>query len=447
MEFLTKFAPNFSEIFKITFLFTFKYYGWVLFVIVVIYMLWRLYRIETMEGFVESQKWIFLNIRVPRDNLTSTLAVESIFSQMHALHVGKTLAETYIEGEIQLWYSLEIVSFGGKVSFIIRLPKKMKNVVESAFYSQYPDAEISEIEDYMKNVIYDPEKPGDVDIWGTEWKLNADYVIPIKTYKDFEHPAAEETVVDPLAPLFESMTKIDPHEFFGVQIIIQPLADNEWQPRGEKKVKELIGEEPEHEMSFLELFLKPFGWLAGVNYKKALLAAGHGHGEEIQKSQKNDWMSLTDFQKEKVGLIEKKIGKQGYKTKIRFMYMAPDDERFDLTKKSMFTGAYRPLGSEMTNKLRPDVAKTWTAARYIFSPTLEKPFLDWILKTKKRRMFKGFKGRDTHIGLPMFVLNTEELATLFHFPITTETQRMQASIEQTQSKKVQPPVDLPVADL
>ena len=109
----------------------------------------------------------------------------------------------------------------------------------------------------------------------------------------------------------------------------------------------------------------------------------------------------------------------------------------------MFTGSYRPLGSEMTNKIKPDVKKTWTSVEYLISPTLERPILDWILKKKKRHMFKGYKRRDIYIGLPMFVLNVEELSTLFHFPISTRP--VSASIEKTVSKKVQPPVDLPIA--
>lgn len=439
MELIAKLVPNFSEIFKITFLFISKG-GWVLFVIGMIYILYRLYISEIREQYLHNQKWIFLSIKVPRENLASTLGVEAIFAQMHSLHVSPTFAEKYVEGQVQLWYSLEIVSLGGNISFVIRLPAKMRHVVEAAIYSQYPDAEIAEIADYFENFHYDPESTTDIEIFGTEWTLTDDEVIPIKTYRDFEHPAAEEKIIDPLAGFFEGLSKMEPHEFFGVQIIIQPLGDDEWKPKGEAKVKELTGEEVPHEFKFTDLLLAPLNWFAEFSFKKALAPASHHNHAETQQ-QKSNWLNMTEIQKERVTLIEKKIGKPGYKTKIRFLYVAPKD-KFDPNKKSIMIGAYRPLGSAMTNKFKPDVSRTWTTVQYKFSPELEKPYLDWLLKKKKRHIFRGFKNRDIHIGSPMFVLNIEELATLYHFPITTKP--VTAAIEKTQSKKAQPPVDLPV---
>src|SRR6185436_4383659 len=110
------------------------------------------------------------------------------------------------------------------------LPARMKEVVEAAFYAHYPQAEISVVNDYMENFRYDPEKNDDIDIFGCEWKLNDSEFIPIKTYKDFEHTSAEEKIIDPLSNMFESLAAIDPDEFMGFQIMIKPVADDEWQP-------------------------------------------------------------------------------------------------------------------------------------------------------------------------------------------------------------------------
>src|SRR6185312_5925876 len=133
-----------------------------------------------------------------------------------------------------------IVSFGGKISFIMRIPEKTRDLVESAVYSQYPQAEISEVGDYMENFHYDPYDPNSqYDIFGSEWKLDQDQALPIKTYKDFEHQTAEEKIIDPLTNFFESLAKIQPYEFMGFQFIIQPLADNEWHEKSLAKVKEL----------------------------------------------------------------------------------------------------------------------------------------------------------------------------------------------------------------
>jgi len=433
--------PNLLDILKISALFISKG-GWVLFLGGMIYILYKMYRKEIEHQFVHSQSWVFLNIKVPKDNMTSTLAVEAVFSQMHALFASLTFPQVYMEGRTQLWYSLELVSMGGKISFILRAPINMRGVVEASIYARYPDAEITEVADYMENFHYDSDDENrDYEIWGTEWKLAQDFAVPIKTYKDFEHPAAEEKIIDPLSGVFEGLSKMDPHEFYGIQTIIQPTDDESWKPHGEMYIKKLTGEEVPHEAKFSDLLMAPLNAFANFSYTNFFMGGGHGHEEEGNKP-RNNWMSMTEAEKERVALVERKIGKPGYNTKIRHLYIAPKD-KMDPTKKNMIVGGYRPLGSIMTNKLKPD-GKTFTSVDYKISPTLERPILDRILAKKKKYIFKGYKERNIHLGIPMFVLNVEEIATLFHFPITTETRPMIASVEQTLSKKSQPPANLPV---
>ncbi len=450
MDIFQNIWPNLGDLWHIFYLVFIKYYGWIVFVIAAIFEFWRLYMIEIQHQFVHSQEYTFLSIRVPRENMVSTLAVETIFAQLHALHVGKTFPEKYMEGQIQLWYSLELISMGGKISFIIRVPNRVKDLAIAAFYAHYPQAEISETEDYLANFDYDPEDPDNpYEIFGSEWRLTADDVIPLKTYRDFEHPAAEETVVDPLANMFEMLASIKPYEFIGYQIIIQPLADEEWQPRGALKVMELTQQEIPHKATFFGLLLKPFDWFAHFSYRSAFFGGGHhgdGHGDELEKKPRSIWMSMTESEKERVNLIERKIGKMGYSTKIRMLYIVPK-EKFDVSRKGLMCGPWRSIGSVMTNKLKPDVSYTWTGTDYVFSRTLEAPYLDWLLQYKKRQLFKGYKTREAHhLGLTTFILNIEELATLYHFPITTKTTLAPSAVEKTESKKSQPPVNLPIVD-
>ena len=442
MSFKEIFNINFGAIFSIVW-YLLKSGGWVLVVLFFIWALYYLYRKEIEHQFVHSQSWVFLNIKVPKENLVSTLAVESIFSQMHALHSGLTFPQIYAEGRIQLWYSMEIISMGGHISYIVRTPKAAKELVQSAFYSQYPNAEIQEIEDYMANLDYDPER-GDFDIWGCEIYSEKDDTIPIKTYKDFEHASAEQKIIEPLSSMFEGLSNMQPWEFFGIQINIQPLADPEWRPRGELKVKELTGEEVPHDTKFSDILLAPLNWVAGFSFKNTFFGGGHGgHGDSSENKPKNNWMSMTEAEKQRVTLIEKKIGKPGYKTKIRFMYIAPKD-KFDATKKGLIIGSIRPLGSEMTNKLRPDTSKTWTGNEYHISPSLERPYLEYDLMKRKKFFFKGYKERDIHIGIPASLFNVEELATIYHFPLTVAP--VAANIGKTESKKSQAPANLPVLE-
>ncbi len=447
MEVLTSILPNFREVFHIAFLVIVTYYGWVLFVLGLVYMLYFEYLEEIQAQYVKATEWVFLHILVPKENTVSTLGVENIFAQMHALHRSLTWHEKYVEGKFQLWYSLEIVSLGGVVSFILRVPKRSQHLVESAFYAQYPSAEIHEVSDYMENFKLDPyNDDNQYDFFGTEWKMAQDSVIPIKTYKEFEHPSAEEKIIDPLANLIETMERVKPHEFLSLQILIQPIQNDEWEERAVKKIKELTGEEIPHEASILGFFLRPLHWFAGFNYKETFFGSHGGHAEQENKP-RNNWLNMSEGEKGRVTLIENKINKACYNTKIRLLYMAPKAE-YDKGRRFELIGALRHFspggGAGMHNTLKVD-SHIWTKVDPYFSEALEAYFLDRITKYRKYWFLRGYKNRSIYVGSPKFLLSTEELATLFHFPITFETTVAPAQVQAIASKTARPPADLPIA--
>ncbi|MCX6797515.1 MAG: hypothetical protein NTX98_03515 [Candidatus Doudnabacteria bacterium] len=442
MQVLKEILPNLGDIFNVIKIF-FVYGGWVPFMVGLIYMLYYLYIHEIQAHFDRIQQWTFLEIKVPKINISSTLAVESIFSQMHALHRSLTFLERKVEGQFQLWYSLEIISMGGKISFIIRVPKSYTNLVQSAVYSHYPDAEIQEIEDYLKNLKYEGENP-DIEIFGTEFKLSESHFIPIRTYEDFEHNVAEEKVIDPLKNLFETLQNLDPWEFFGIQILIRPTQDDEWKPKAKEYINKLIGEKAQHEIKFSDLLLKPFNLLANFSYKNFVAKAVSNAHEEIQSTAKNNWMNMTEGEKQRVSLVEKKLTKPAYLTKIRHLYIAPKG-KYNKMRRFEIIGAYRHFSSGFFNLLKID-SRSWTKGEPFFSPTLEKAYTDWKTEQLKRRHFKGYKNRSMYLGMQPMILSVEEIATLYHFPITGKEGQLLGSILSVPSKKSQPPADLPVAE-
>jgi len=423
-----------NDIFGITWIFFIKG-GWVLLVLTFIFMLYQTYRYEITHQWVAEQEWIFLTIRVPKENLASTLAIENIYSQIHALHTSLSFTQRVIEGRIQLWFSLEIISLGGQVSMVIMCPKKSRDLVEAAFYAQYPQSEIVEVEDYMKHITYDPDT-SDFELWGSDFKLLEDDVIPIKTYRDFEHPTAEEKIIDPMAPTFEALAKMQPWEFYGIQIIIQPLADPEWRPRGEAKVKDLMGK-GEHESHWYDIIFFPVQWFANIG------RGTNGHGDEEVQPPK--FHELTELEKERITGVQRKISKPGYKTKVRHLYISPK-EKYDGSKKQLLIGAFRNLGSAMLNGFKPDTKKTWTGVDPKVSPSLESAYIKYEQTWRKRWIFKAYKERDWHVGIPQYILNVEEIATLFHLPIYRLGTSAQPPVEQVSMKKSQAPVNLPVGD-
>jgi hypothetical protein len=105
-------------------------------------------------------------------------------------------------------------------------------------------------------------------------------------------------------------------------------------------------------------------------------------------------------------------------------------------------GGYRHFGDRAINGLKPDVGHTWTDTTFKLSQTLEQPIIRRRILTRKRRFLANFINRDSYKGSGHFYMNTEELATLYHFPQAPNARV--SNIERVQTVKSAPPSNLPV---
>ena len=408
MEILASILESLNEMFSWAW-YLFTHGGWAFFVILTLYILYEYYLHEIQAHYFGTIKWTLLNIKVDKNNIQSTLAVEQVFAQMHAIHTNFTFPEKYLEGKFNLWISLEIVSIGGKISYFVYTPVRYVNLIEAAFYARYPNAEITEVTDYMANLKhYDPNASWD--LWGTEFKLLKDFSYPIRSYRDFEHPSAEEKIIDPNAGLIEAMAKIEPHELMAVQFCMTPIGDVDWIPHAETFAKEL---------------------------KQKFIKGSKGHDDDEDAGGN---AILSGGERKILESIEFKASKPGWATKIRALYIAPKD-RMDSTKRAGLIGNFRQLGNANTNGLKPDVSGTWTNYNYKFFKELEQPYVDFQVRKKKKKMLEGYAGRSMLVGQVPMIFNTEELATLFHFPLSPVAA---APVENVSVKRGSPPPDLPV---
>src|SRR6056297_2646102 len=176
---------------------------------VAITLLWGFYEIwiqhRRAQWAAENANFMLLAIDIPRENIQSPKSVENMFSYIAGAHSSFNLIEKYWEGKWQLYFSFEIVSIEGYTQFLIYTPVDFRDLVESAVYSQYPDAEITEVDDYTAGF---PTKFPDenYDVWGTEFILAGEEMLPIKTYLEFEHQfgkEVEEYFRDPMAALMD----------------------------------------------------------------------------------------------------------------------------------------------------------------------------------------------------------------------------------------------------
>ena len=129
-------------------------------------------------------------------------------------------------------------------------------------------------------------------------------------------------------------------------------------------------------------------------------------------------------------LAEKKMSKLGYECGIRFMYSGPR-ESFHRAHISGVVGAFKQFALQTVNSFKLN-GPTITASKWPFKKQKE---------YKKKILFlMKFKNR----SLPMkaFILNTEELATVYHLPDIGVKSPLLPRVE---AKKGEPPVGLPIS--
>jgi len=377
--------------------------------------------------FIVSIQWILLEIKVPKNVMKTPKAMEQIFAAAHAPYsYGLKLFEIYWEGLVEYWISFEIVGRAGESHFYLRLPKQFRNLMESAIYAQYPEAEITEAEDYvgqMPKVL--PNKT--FNVFGNEQGLRGPNCYPIRTYPMFEE-MVEERRVDPIAPLLEVMSKLKEDEQIWIQIMARPTGDD-WKKEGEKIVAKLIGREESKEESGSTLF-----GLTPNDIVRAPFELPKIPEIKKEKSQRFQFgaMILTPGEREVIEGIERKTAKLGFETSIRFLYIDKRDA-FSRDNVAAVQGFFRQFNTQNLNLLRPD-KKTMTAAvRGLFKETR----LNW----RRRVLFERY--RDLIFGPKKFILNIEELATLYHFPITEVSP---VYLEKVESRKRGPPPTVPLIE-
>ncbi|MFH0873325.1 MAG: hypothetical protein V1846_00585 [Candidatus Komeilibacteria bacterium] len=410
--------------------FVFTNGGWIAFAGMFIYFLpvfWYEYR---NTKYLSTIEYVFLAIDVPADNEQMPKAVEQIFATISGAHSPLLMGEIWWEGKSQLKFSFEIVSIDGYLQFIIRAPKINRDLVESAIYAQYPQAEITEVEDYAKDM---PTKyPNDTyTVWGTELALTRPEAYPIRTYIEFEEKLMGE-FKDPMAAVLETMNKLRPGEQFWIQIIVSPR-DHTWAEKSNKLAAKLAGKKgtSAKKSGPLSPILKFFGdW---AQYSNTVTRA-----EKPEERRKDEMPSLllhlTPGEKNAIEAIERKASKIAFDCKIRMVYIGRKDVFSAGRVVPAVFGAIKQFSTNDLNGFKPD-KYTKTSAYYGFAQR----------KMDKRRgkIIRYYIARSAWLGGPNYILNTEELATLYHFPINTVKAPLMPRL---QMKKSEPPSYLPLGE-
>jgi hypothetical protein len=392
-------------------------------------------------NFISGIEWVLLEIVPPRDVERSPQAMELFITNALYHFSNKGALESYWQGAVWFWFSLEIVSIDGQVHFYIRTPSRVKGLIETQMYAQFPQAQVKVVEDYtlaVDKITTDSAWT----LWGCEFSLKRPDAFPIRTYVDFglDKNPKEEYKVDPISPVIELFGSIGKGEQMWMQIVVTPskkkyhthgtwFGHHDWVAESEIVIKKI---------------LKPFS--------RHVASPDGSLSTEIRQ---------PDYMKSMIEGASKKFLKVGFDTGIRVCYVAKK-ELFNMSNRRNIRLIFRQYAMPFINEL--------TRINSTQADAFSKGFISsWFPASKKTimlladRMLEEYREREffhppmrhkAHKPWPISpfiypnffhhhisVLNSEELATLWHFP----GQILKVpTLERIESKEASPPTNLPI---
>lgn len=409
--------------------FAFTHGGFIVFYPLLVRMLWYTWIawVQTMNG--EHFKFVLLGINVPKENEQSMVAIEQVFAHLSGPHQNYTWREIHWDGALQYTWSLELASIDGYVQYMIRTNVKMRDVVEAAVYAQYPDAEVFEVEDYTQNVPHKYPNP-DWEIWGVELVKTTDHVYPIRTYRAFEHPLTG-IYADPMAAMLEIFGTLGPGEQLWWQIVMTPT-DHHWPKRAEKIIAKLVREKVKYKPTMVDRITDvPIGAIALLNTQ--VFGSEANATKDKKDGPRNEMLTLTPGERAMLEAIQTKITKIAFFCKLRFIYFGRKEVARRRTIVSSMFGAIKQFNTLDMNGFKPG-KRTKTTAEWMFA--------DQRKNARRNKIVRAYRDRDNWAGEGEGVLlNIEEIATLWHFPILTVKA---PSVARAEARKGEPPTALPI---
>lgn len=400
--------------------------------------LWHGYR---SDRFIEGIEWVLLEIKVPREMNKTPAAMELVFSNAFYHKSSKGFWEIYIQGAVWFWFSLEIVSIDGQVHFFIRTPTRIRDLVETQIYGQFPQAKVSEVEDYVFDI---PQytKNGEWNVWGCEFTKKQHDAYPIKTYKDWgdemKTGQKEEFKIDPLTPTIEYLGSLRKGEQVWIQMIVRQSLKTWWSDRT-KRHEKIYGAAYDELVRITAPFTR-----TQKNEDSPADALTFALDMRVPEPLKPMMKSVLDH-----------MGKLHYDCGIRLVCLADkkyiSDDRFNSLRREvrlLFRQFANPQLNELHRVNSTQFDAPWSDPTGLALTKMKKRMIDWyrlrIFYNTPMQYDLDYPSLIRNFfpsGKPqIFVVSSEELATLFHFPgMVSET----PTFKRIESKIAKPPSNLP----
>ncbi len=370
------------------------------------------YKIQSYAlGKLSFKHYTMLEINVPKEIYKPPQAMEFVIDVLHHLGGGAMdWKHKYWFGAILWPSSLEIVSIEGSIYFFIRVPKKLADLVKSTIYSQYPQVEVSEVDDYTKHVPNYLTNHNSWELYGVDYKLAKEDFLPIKTYIDYEldknvGKIDENQKIDPLTPMIEFLSTLGPGEQVWIQYIIRGDAFSNWRKDAEAFVQEKMSKT----------------------------------GKKTDEEDISD-PRLSPGEQEQVKAVQRSLSKFAFETYIRALYIAKKDKENPGVKGYFKGPIFKPFASLFHNSIKKndDTGFDWIWEDFTGKKDLEKRKSFYADYVNREGFYRPLWNRNP---VNPIILTSEELATLFHLPGSVSETNTFKRIDATKS---QPPQDLPI---
>ncbi|MFA6197943.1 MAG: type IV secretion system DNA-binding domain-containing protein [Patescibacteria group bacterium] len=299
----------------------------------------------------------------------------------------------------QRWYSrllfgrqdhigMEIVADQDEVTFYFAVPHKYAEFVEQQIHAQYPEAEIESVHDY--NIFHHESF-----IVGTYLRLSQRSIFPIRTYQKMES--------DPMSAITNVLSKVREPEGAAIQILVRP-APRGWQTGAQKYTHQVITG-------------KSNGAGLGSTMDVVWSSAFSNRDKEQKAAEEQRFYHMSPMEEERIKSIGEKVSKVGFEVNVRIVVAGADKMRANLTLDNIVNTFNQYALQEVGNRF-----------------VRIKPRGHW-----QHNLIRDFIYRHFHSRHAM-ILNTEELTSLFHLPLSdTET----PNIRWASAKRSGPPVNIP----
>lgn len=355
---------------------------------------WRVWLTFVRSQFVSSVPYSLIELKPGAETPKSAHAMELVY---YALYHRSEVSwfQEYILGHVHMPWSFELASNAGRIRFFVYLPDAHRAAVEARIRAEYPDIDIDDVRDYSRLVHFDPFS---MRLAMREYALLKPDPYPLRTYAESE----SASTMSAFHRLLENVVQVNEHEHLFISLIVRP-----------------------HQREWSSPFKNPTDLLheaAEIEIRKIVGAKG-------------DMRGLSKNIQALVHAIESGLNKPSFDCGIRALYVA-DRRHYDESRASALNDLFDPFGDAELNAFGaydPRERVGWPLTEvFAVAPVLA---MNYCLNLYRRRAYFAppYYGK-------VFVLNTEELATIFHIP---HIQRASA-LAKMRGVTLEPPDNLPV---